>query len=65
MSDPLHYHFGGGNTRLRACTACGKDMAKGARTCPHCGKTYTTVCGVAVAVIIGLLLAGGCVWRGR
>lgn len=47
------------NPNLKPCSACGKEMAKSARTCPHCGKTYTTLGGVFIAVIIGLLLAGG------
>ena len=51
--------------QLKSCDACGRDMAKGARTCPHCGKNYTTWSGVAVAVIIGLLLAGGCTFYVR
>lgn len=47
------------NANLKACRACGKPMAKSARSCPHCGKTYTTVGGIFVAIIIGLILAGG------
>lgn len=43
---------------LKTCGECGKQMADGARTCPHCGKTYTTLSGVIIAVIIGLILAG-------
>jgi RNA polymerase subunit RPABC4/transcription elongation factor Spt4 len=45
---------------LKSCEACGHDIAKGARMCPHCGKTYTTWSGVVLAALIGLLLAGGC-----
>ncbi len=48
----------GRNPHLRTCDACGKQIAKSARTCPHCGKTYTTLGGVFIAVIIGLILAG-------
>lgn len=43
---------------LKPCKACGKEIANGARTCPHCGKTYTNLAGVVFAVIIGLILAG-------
>lgn len=52
-------------SQLKSCDACGHDMAKGARTCPHCGKSYTTWSGVLLAVLIGLLLAGGCGFLGR
>lgn len=56
--DYLPRQSGGFNPNLKACDACGKDMAKGARTCPHCGKSYTSVGGVFIAVILGLILAG-------
>lgn len=46
------------NPNLKKCEACGKPMAKGARTCPHCGKTHTTLGGIFIAIIIGLILAG-------
>lgn len=47
------------NPNLKSCKACGKEMARSARTCPHCGKTYTTAGGIFIAIIIGLILAGG------
>ena len=51
------------NPNLKTCTACGKDMARSARTCPHCGKTYTTAGGVFLAIIIALILGGFFVMR--
>jgi len=47
------------NPNLKDCEVCGKQMAKGARTCPHCGKTYTTSGGIFLAILIGLAI-GGC-----
>ena len=46
------------NPHLTKCSACGQPIAKGARTCPHCGKTYTTLGSVIVAVVVALILAG-------
>lgn len=43
---------------IMKCEACGKEMAKSARTCPHCGKSYTTFGGVFWAILLGLLLGG-------
>ena len=42
---------------LKACKACHKMIARDARTCPHCGKNYTTIGGVVIAIIIGLIVA--------
>jgi RNA polymerase subunit RPABC4/transcription elongation factor Spt4 len=49
---------------LKKCTECGKEMSAGARTCPHCGKSYTTVGGIFIAVLIALVI-GGCVFSQR
>jgi predicted amidophosphoribosyltransferase len=50
------------NTRLapgmKKCEVCHEPMASGARTCPHCGKTYTNLSGVVIAVIVGLIIGG-------
>ena len=43
---------------LKPCDECGKQMAEDARTCPHCGKTYTTGSGIFIAILIGLILGG-------
>ncbi len=43
--------------KLKRCTACEKMIARGARSCPHCGKTYTTAGGILLAIVIGLILA--------
>lgn len=50
-------------SNLKTCAACGKEMAAGARTCPHCGKTYTTIGGIFIAIIIGLIIAGVAIFR--
>ena len=44
---------------MKRCDVCSKPMAASARTCPHCGKTYTTAGGIIVAIVIGLIIAGG------
>jgi predicted amidophosphoribosyltransferase len=62
--DLLRGAGGGSNPNLKSCDACGHDMAKGARMCPHCGKTYSTAGGVFIAVILGLILGGFFMWRG-
>lgn len=41
---------------LKRCPTCKKEVAHGARTCPHCGKTFTTAGGVFIAVIVALIL---------
>lgn len=46
------------NHRLKSCPACHRQIAKDTRTCPHCGKTFTTAGGVFVALLIGLILGG-------
>ena len=43
---------------MKTCPSCKTDCADNARTCPKCGNTFTTIGGVFVAVIIGLILAG-------
>jgi len=40
------------------CGTCHKRMARGARTCPHCGKTYTNASGIFIAIIVGLIVGG-------
>lgn len=48
---------------MKRCPVCTKEIAKGARTCPHCGKTFTTFGGVFIAILLGLLLGGFFVFR--
>lgn len=43
---------------MKTCPTCKTQLDNGARKCPKCGKTFTTIGGVFVAVIIGLILAG-------
>ncbi len=48
---------------LIKCKSCGKQIASDARTCPHCGKTYTSAGGILVAVILGLIIGGWLFFR--
>jgi predicted amidophosphoribosyltransferase len=43
---------------MRFCPTCKAEIANGARTCPHCGKTFTTSGGIFFAILLGLLLGG-------
>ena len=43
---------------MKTCPNCKSQLDDGARTCPKCGKTFTTASGIFWAVIVGLLLAG-------
>jgi ribosomal protein L32 len=42
---------------LKMCKACEKMIARGARTCPNCGQSYTTAGGILIAIVIGLIIA--------
>ncbi len=43
---------------MKTCPNCKTQLDSGARTCPKCGKTFTTFGGVLIAVIVGLVIAG-------
>ena len=43
---------------MKTCPNCQTQLDDGARTCPKCGKKFTTASSIAIAVIIGLLLGG-------
>ena len=43
-------------SNLKSCKACGKEIAKGCRACPHCGKTYSNAAGLILALIVGLVV---------
>jgi hypothetical protein len=45
-------------TKLKPCPACASQIAKGARACPHCGKAFTNVAGLVLAVLVALLIGG-------
>ena len=47
----------GEDSPLRPCPACSHPIARGARRCPQCGKTFTTALSWIGAVLIGLLIA--------
>jgi predicted amidophosphoribosyltransferase len=49
---------------MTLCPTCKKEIASGARTCPNCGKTFTTSGGIFIAILIGLLLGGFFLMRG-
>lgn len=42
------------NTNLVACKACGKDVAKGVKKCPHCGKKLKM--GMLTKIILGVVV---------
>lgn len=47
-------------SKLTTCKACGKEIAKSAKTCPHCGaKNKKKPIGCLIALIL-FLLAGAC-----
>jgi hypothetical protein len=41
---------------LIPCPDCGHQVSHTARRCPNCGKTFTTMGGVIVAIIIGVII---------
>ncbi|MEO5915611.1 MAG: hypothetical protein ABIS50_15360 [Luteolibacter sp.] len=43
-------------SKLKACTACGGQIAKSATTCPHCGKSSTSVARIGLVIILTLLV---------
>ena len=49
--------------KLGICKACGKEIAKKAKTCPHCGaknkKGHPILLGVLVALVIVAVMASG------
>lgn len=49
MSEKLHY-----------CKACGKEVAKSAKICPHCGaknkKGHPVLIGVLVVVVLAIII---------
>lgn len=49
---------------MKTCPNCKTQLDDGARTCPKCGKTFTTAGGIFIAVIIALVI-GGCVFSQR
>lgn len=44
-------------TNGKNCPSCQKWVSENARTCPHCGHTFTTASGVFVAIIVAIVLA--------
>ena len=42
------------NKNLIACKACGKDVAKGVKKCPHCGKKLKM--GMFTKIILGIVV---------
>jgi len=44
------------NRKLKACPACGREIAKSATTCVHCGKTMTSAARLGLIVILALLV---------
>lgn len=48
---------------MKTCPTCQKQIDDDARTCPGCGKTFTTSGGVFIAIVIGLILGGACLFK--
>jgi predicted amidophosphoribosyltransferase len=44
------------NKNLKACGACGREIAKSASKCPHCGKAYTNFTRMFVLVVIAAII---------
>ena len=42
------------NKNIVACKACGKDVAKGLKKCPHCGKKLKM--GMFIKIILGVVV---------
>ncbi len=43
-------------SRLKSCSACGRQIANDAPACPHCGKRHATPVGLIFSVVIGLVI---------
>ena len=43
-------------SKVKACPACGKDVATSAKVCPHCGKKLKM--GLFLQIILGVLILG-------
>lgn len=43
-------------TKLIPCKVCGKSIAKGATTCPHCGKSSTSLARIGLLALLVLLI---------
>ena len=42
--------------KLKPCNACGNSIAKSATTCPQCGKKFSSMAGILLALVIGLVI---------
>jgi RNA polymerase subunit RPABC4/transcription elongation factor Spt4 len=45
---------------MKTCPTCKSQIDSGASTCPKCGRQFTTLGGIFIAVIVALII-GGCV----
>jgi len=43
-------------TKLIPCKACGKSIAKSATTCPHCGKSSTSLSRIGLLALLVVLI---------
>ena len=43
-------------TKLIPCKACGRSIAKSAATCPHCGKSSTSLARIGLLAVLVLIL---------
>lgn len=44
------------NPKLRDCPTCGKDIAKSATKCVHCGKDFSSVQRMILLVILTVIM---------
>ena len=47
------------NSKLKLCKHCGKEIAKSAKKCPHCGGKNSGIVGPIVGILFILFLAVG------
>lgn len=43
---------------MKTCPTCKTQIAPNANPCPNCGHKFTTVSGVFIAIIVGLVIGG-------
>lgn len=52
-------------TKLTTCKTCGEQVAKTAKTCPHCGAKIKKSHPVTIAILVGLILIAVAVSTGE
>ena len=44
------------NKNLKPCPSCSKEIANSATTCPHCGKSFTSLARIGLIVILAVII---------